>query len=83
MPKEKKEKKSKAVETVEDVEMKNASPKVRVGVEMGPKVFGLGEADFQMVYRRKRRRNSGRKRMNRSLFPKILAPLPSHWPKKG
>jgi hypothetical protein len=34
MPKDKKEKKSKVVETVEDVEMKDASPKVRVGVEM-------------------------------------------------
>jgi len=33
MPKDKKEKKSKAVETVEDVEMKDASPKVRFGVE--------------------------------------------------
>ena len=33
MPKDKKEKKSKTVETVEDVEMKDASPKVRFGVE--------------------------------------------------
>ena len=43
MPKDKKEKKSKVVETVEDVEMKGASPKVRVGVEWSY-VFGLGRS---------------------------------------
>jgi len=80
--KDKKEKKSKAVDTVEDVEMKDASPKVRDGVEW-PYVFGLGEADFQTVYRRRKRRNSGKKKMSWSLFPEILAPLPSHWPKKS
>ena len=83
MPKDKKEKKSKVAETVEDVEMVDTLPKVCFfDCRKVLCVSGGGGTDFEAVHRRRRRRPR-RKEETWSLFPTILAPLPSHWPKRG
>jgi hypothetical protein len=54
-------------------------PKFVFRLSKGPMCFGT---DFEAVHRR-RRRKPRRKKQTWSLYPMILAPLPSHWLKSG